>query len=158
MAKKVTDEQARVTFDCSKCPAFCCAVYERVAVTKRDVNRLARYFDVSVETATRRYTKKFEGERVLRRTEDHLFGEACMFLNRETRGCTIYHGRPNVCRDYPDRTRCAYYDLYRFEQRQQGNKDVLPLVQITFHEVKKADVVGPDRREKIWEWEPEKKG
>ncbi|MBA3711237.1 MAG: YkgJ family cysteine cluster protein [Pyrinomonadaceae bacterium] len=156
MKKKVTDEQPRVHFDCSKCPAFCCSLYERVGVTKRDINRLARYFGVSVETATRRYTKKHDGERVLRRSEDHLFGEACIFLNRETRGCTIYHGRPAVCREYPARSRCVYYDVYRFEQRQQGSEDVMPLVQITFRESKRAEVVGPDGREKIWEWKPEK--
>ncbi|HEV7375804.1 MAG TPA: hypothetical protein VGN95_13875, partial [Pyrinomonadaceae bacterium] len=68
--KKITDEQPRIYFDCSKCPAFCCSVYERVAVNKRDINRLAKHFGVSVETATRRYTKMHSGERVLRRKKD----------------------------------------------------------------------------------------
>lgn len=132
MGKKLTDEQPRVYFDCSKCPAYCCAIYERVAVTKRDLNRLAKYFGVSVETATRRYTKMFAGERVLRRKRDPIFGEACQFLDAETRGCTIYHGRPAVCRAYPARSRCAYYDLLQFERRQQDDPNVIPLVQITF--------------------------
>lgn len=154
MGKKITDEQPRVYFDCSKCPAYCCSIYERVQVTKRDLNRLAKYFDVSPEQAEKRYTKidRSSGERVLRRTKDVIFTETCMFLNQETRGCTIYHARPAVCREYPDRTRCAYYDLLRFERIQQDDQDVLPLVQITFREVKKKIVHDENSSEKIWEW------
>ena len=47
MGKKITDEQPRVYFDCSKCPAYCCSVYERVQVSKRDLNRLARHFGLT---------------------------------------------------------------------------------------------------------------
>jgi Fe-S-cluster containining protein len=150
--KKITDEQPRVYFDCSKCPAFCCSVYERVAVNKRDINRLAKHFGVSVETATKRYTKMHSGERVLRRKKDVIFEETCQFLNEETRGCGIYHARPAVCRSYPDRSRCSYYDLLQFERRQQDDPNVLPLVQITFREVKKKVVSNGDGSEKIWEW------
>ena len=154
MGNKVTDEQPRVTFDCSKCPAFCCSVYERVQVSKRDLNRLAKYFNVAPEAAERRYTKidRGSGERVLRRKKDVVFEQACMFLNQETRGCTIYHARPQVCREYPDRTRCAYYDLLRFERFQQDDPDVLPLIQITFREVQKTTVHDENSSEKIWEW------
>jgi Fe-S-cluster containining protein len=158
MAKKatVTDDQTRTYFDCTKCPAYCCAIYDRVQVMKRDVKRLAKYFGVTVETATRRYTKMYQGERVLRRTKDPIFGKACIFLDRETRGCTIYHARPQVCREYPARSRCSYYDLLQFERKQQDDPNVVPLVQITFHEVKKREMRTSQGREKIWEWTPEK--
>jgi Fe-S-cluster containining protein len=155
--KKVTDEQPRVYFDCSKCPAYCCSIYERVAVTKRDINRLAKYFDVSVETAMRRYTKMHSGERVLRRKKDVIFEETCQFLNQETRGCGIYHARPAVCREYPARVRCSYYDLLQFERGQQDDPDVLPLVQITFRKVKKKVISDNNGSEKIWEWKKEQK-
>jgi Fe-S-cluster containining protein len=155
MTKKLTDDQPRVYFDCNKCPAFCCSIYERVQVTKRDVNRLAKYFKVSVETAMKRYTKMWGDERVLRRTKDKLFTETCIFLNQETRGCGIYHARPAVCREYPDRVRCAYYDLLQFERRQQDDPAVLPLVQITFREVQKEQVGRRNGSETVWEWEPE---
>ncbi len=154
--KVVTDEQPRVHFDCNKCPAFCCSIYERVAVSKRDIKRLAKHFKVTPEVAARRYTKihRESSERVLRRTSDPLLGEACKFLNHETRGCGIYHARPDVCREYPNRTRCSYYDVYRFELKQQADKRVLPLFKITFvdspHEEKIED-------KKIWEWTPEGK-
>src|SRR5215213_5849439 len=157
MAERVIkDDQPRVYFDCNKCPAFCCSIYERVQVTKRDVNRLARYFKVSVETAMKRYTKMWGDERVLRRTKDEIFTETCIFLNQETRGCGIYHARPAVCREYPDRTRCAYYDLLQFERNQQDDPTVLPLVQITFREVKKKVVRDENSSEKIWEWDGKK--
>jgi Fe-S-cluster containining protein len=156
-SKKITDEQPRVYFDCSKCPAYCCSIYERVAVNKRDINRLAKHFGVSVETATKRYTKMHSGERVLRRKQDVIFEETCQFLNEETRGCGIYHARPAVCREYPDRSRCSYYDLLQFERRQQDDPNVLPLVQITFREVKKKVVSDGNGSEKIWEWK-EKNG
>lgn len=159
MTQKITDEQPRVYFDCSKCPAYCCAIYERVQVTKRDVNRLAKYFGVTAEVAARRYTKlnKENGERVLKRKKDEIFEEACQFLNPETRGCTIYHARPQVCREYPARSRCSYYDVLQFERLQQDDDTVLPLVQITFREVKKKVVHDDNGSEKIWEWKQETK-
>jgi uncharacterized protein len=119
-------------YNCSKCPAYCCSIYERVQVTRRDINRLANYFGVDVETAQRRHTTTWQGEHILKRKADPIFGKACKFLDPSTRRCTIYEGRPSVCREFPDRTRCAYYDLLTFERSQQGDETVLPLVQITF--------------------------
>jgi Fe-S-cluster containining protein len=130
-----------------------------VQVTKRDITRLAKHFGVSFETARRRFTKQWEHERVLKKVEDKIFPETCVFLDQEKRGCTIYHARPNVCREYPDRVRCAYYDVLQFERRQQDDDTVLPLIQITFREVTetKANGNGNGNGEKVWEWEPEKK-
>ncbi|HLR06538.1 MAG TPA: YkgJ family cysteine cluster protein [Pyrinomonadaceae bacterium] len=119
-------------YDCSKCPAYCCSVYERVAVGKGDLKRLAKHFGLGLPAAAKRYTKVFNGERILRRKADPILGQACTFLNAETRQCTIYHARPNVCRDFPSTRRCAYYDLLQFEREQQGDDSVVPLVQITF--------------------------
>ena len=107
-------------------------MYERVQVTPRDIKRLARYFAVDYATAEKRYTTTWQGERILRRKKDPVFGEACKFLDPETRRCTIYNGRPLTCREFPARERCAYYDLLTFERSQQNDNTVLPLVQITF--------------------------
>jgi Fe-S-cluster containining protein len=119
-------------YNCAKCPAYCCSIYERVQVTKRDLKRLAKHFGVDLDTAARRVSTVWQGERVLRRKADPIFGKACKFLNPLTRQCTIYHARPLVCREFPARSRCAYYDLLTFERSQQGDPTVLPLVQITF--------------------------
>jgi Fe-S-cluster containining protein len=125
-------ETKPVYYNCAKCPAYCCSIYERVQVTRRDLKRLAKHFTVDLETAERRFTTRYQGERVLRRKADPIFGKACKFLNPLTRQCTIYHARPLVCREFPARARCAYYDLLTFERSQQGDDTVLPLVQITF--------------------------
>jgi Fe-S-cluster containining protein len=103
-----------------------------VQVTKRDIRRLAKHFDVDVETAQKRFTTTWQGEQILRRKADPIFGQACKFLDPATRQCTIYDARPLVCRHFPDRVRCAYYDLLQFERVQQGDDTVVPLVQITF--------------------------
>ncbi len=152
----IKDDQPRVHFDCNKCPAFCCSIYERVVVTKRDINRLAKFFGVSTEEAKRRYTADFEGERVLKRVKDVIFERTCMFLDQKTRGCTIYHGRPSVCRSYPGRSRCAYYDVLRFERVQQGDENVIPQVKIIFREVEEEVASYADGPEEVYEWEDKK--
>ena len=129
---KASTEKKRSYYNCSKCPAYCCSIYDRVKVNKRDLKRLAKHFGVSVETATARFTTTYKDERVLKRKADPLFGKACKFLDPETRRCTIYLGRPEVCHEFPARARCAYYDLLQFERVQQGDDEVFPLVQITF--------------------------
>lgn len=119
-------------YDCDKCIAYCCSIYDRVQVTSRDIRRLAAHFRVAPEVATKRFTKVFGKERVLRRKADRLFGQACLFLDQDTRKCTIYNSRPLTCREFPTTSRCAYYDLIEFERQQQNDPDVMPLVKITF--------------------------
>jgi Fe-S-cluster containining protein len=119
-------------YDCDKCVAYCCSIYERVQVGPRDIRRLATHFGVTPDVATARYTKLFGKERILRRRADRLFGQACMFLNQDTRKCTIYDARPGTCRAFPTTSRCAYFDLIQFEREQQNDPDVIPLVKITF--------------------------
>lgn len=146
MTKTIKDDQPRTYFDCTKCPAFCCTIYERVQVTKRDIQRLAKHFGLTFETARRRFTKQWQDERVLKKVKDTLFAETCIFLDQEKRGCTVYHSRPNVCREYPDRSRCVYYDVFQFERKQQQDDTVLPLIQITFREVKKTENGKPSEK------------
>ncbi|EYF03921.1 YkgJ family cysteine cluster protein [Chondromyces apiculatus] len=127
-----TTTKPRIHYDCTKCPAFCCSIYERVVVTQRDVKRLARHFELTHEEAERRFTKRNGDERILRRQKDPLLGQTCRFLDLETRGCTIYHARPQICREYPGRTRCGYYDILQFERATQEDDSVLPLIQLRF--------------------------
>src|SRR5688500_13257514 len=83
----------RPAYDCLKCPAYCCS-YDRIIVETSDLRRLARHFDIDVETARRRFTKIKEGEQVLRHQKDHVYGTICMFIDTKTRRCTIYDARP----------------------------------------------------------------
>jgi uncharacterized protein len=116
----------RPLYDCLKCPAYCCS-YDRIVVSTRDLKRLAKHFGIDVETARERFTKIMEGEQVLRHQKDQVYGSVCMFLDKETRRCTIYHARPGVCHEYPDRPRCGYYEFLRWERRHQDNEEFVPL-------------------------------
>lgn len=122
----------KLYYDCLKCLAFCCSIYERVVVSNRDLKRLARHHGVTPEVAEKLYTKKHEKERILKRRKDPVLGKSCMFLHPVTRGCTIYEGRPQICREYPNQSRCGYYDILQFEREQQDDPNIVPLIELTF--------------------------
>ncbi|MDT8340360.1 MAG: YkgJ family cysteine cluster protein [Longimicrobiales bacterium] len=115
-----------VFYNCLRCPAYCCT-YPQIPVTGRDVRRLASHFGIPEEKARKRFTRKGEekGTRVLRHRDDGVFDSACMFLDRETRGCTIYDVRPTPCRAYPGTARCGYYDFLASERRRQEDEDLV---------------------------------
>jgi Fe-S-cluster containining protein len=134
---KTSTKTKRSYYNCAKCPAYCCAIYDLVYVKKDDIERLAKHFRVGFRTAVRRFTKTYQDARILRRKADPIFGKGCTFLNPETRRCTIYEARPEACRAFPNRARCALYDLLNFERKLEEDEDVLPLVAITFLSRKK---------------------
>lgn len=109
-------------YDCMKCPAYCCS-YALTPATPRDIRRLAAHFGLSEETARERFTKKGDKDnpRVLRHTADEHFVTSCTFLDKQTRQCTIYEARPQICRDFPTQSRCGYYDFLKFEREVQDD-------------------------------------
>ena len=131
---KTSAKAKRSYYNCAKCPAYCCAIYDLVNAKQSDIERLAKHFRVSIRTAVRRFTKTYQGTRILRQKADPIFGKACKFLDPETRRCTVYEARPDACREFPKRARCALYDLLTFERRWEKDENVLPLVAITFLE------------------------
>jgi hypothetical protein len=116
-----------IFYSCERCPAYCCS-YDRIVVTDADVRRLARHFGLAFEKAREQLTKKGEerGERVLRHHKDHVYKSVCQFLDRETRRCTVYEARPEICRDYPGSSRCGYYDFLSFERNAQEDPEFIP--------------------------------
>ena len=115
----------KLHYDCLKCPAYCCS-YDRIAIGKRDLKRLARHFGIDVETASRRFTKIKDNEVVLRHQKDKIFKSVCMFLDTKTRRCTIYMARPGVCHTYPGQPRCGYYEFLSWEREFQDEPDFIP--------------------------------
>ena len=113
-------------YDCLKCPAYCCS-YEHIHVTKRDIQRLAKHFQLDLEVARARFTKIAEGKPVLRHQKDRVFGSVCMFLDPEKRRCTIYDARPGVCHEYPDAPRCGYYEFLEWEREHQDDEAFIPM-------------------------------
>jgi hypothetical protein len=120
----------RIQYDCSKCPGYCCS-YPRIEVKDRDVERLAKHFGLSFEQAERKFTRWYssdEGkERILRHQKDEVYGTMCRFFDTDARRCTVYEARPTVCRQYPNGSKCGYYDFIRFERKHQDDPDFVPL-------------------------------
>ena len=105
-------------YNCTKCPGYCCS-YPLIALTKKDVQRLADHFGFGFEEARKKFTK-IDGkeEYAMRRKADRHFGKICRFFDIEKRSCTIYSARPTICRTYPG-GRCGYYDFLSSERNTQ---------------------------------------
>ena len=115
----------KIYYDCLKCPAYCCS-YERIDVTKRDVERLARHFGLTPQAAELKFTKVIEGHIALRHQKDQIFGSICQFIDKETRRCSVYEARPTVCRTYPEEPHCGYYSFLSWEREHQDDPDFIP--------------------------------
>lgn len=114
-------------YDCIACAGYCCA-YPVIQVTRKDISRLAKHHKLTIEQARRKFTLK-ESPRVrkLKMTKDEVFkSKSCMFLDKQTRNCTIYKARPQICRDHPG-DHCEWYDRLRIERSiaKSGRKVIL---------------------------------
>ena len=117
-----------VQYNCLKCPGYCCT-YTEIEVNTRDIERLAKHFDLTYAQAEDRFTKSdAKGKiRMMRHRKDTVFDSICMMFDQEKRRCTVYHARPGVCRKYPDSSRCGYYEFLKFEREQQDDKEWVAL-------------------------------
>jgi uncharacterized protein len=129
MPKKHKDKSPKVHYDCSKCPGYCCS-YPRIEVKDKDLKRLAKHFDLDLETAERRFTRIYKDdgkpERILRHQKDTVYATICRFFDTEARQCTVYEARPDVCRDYPNGKHCGYYTFLTFERGHQDDETFIP--------------------------------
>ena len=106
-------------YNCAKCPGYCCS-YPLIALTKKDVQRLAEHFGLGFRAAKAKFTKAQYGEKyAMRRKKDEHFGRICQFFDTENRRCSIYKVRPSICRSFPGGGRCGYYDFLRHERSTQ---------------------------------------
>jgi len=119
-------------YDCTKCVGYCCSIYDRVDVEKKDIRRLAKHFGVSEKNAKDTFTTVVDGFRSLKRMDDLIFERTCIFLDQTTRLCSIYDARPDTCREWPVHSgdRCVYYDILQFERKQQDDDEYVPVVDI----------------------------
>ena len=119
-------ESLPIFYDCLNCPSYCCT-YPRIPVTRRDILRLAKRFELAEDVARERFTKPgvTKRERILRHQSDEVFGSACRFLDLETRLCTIHQSRPSVCRGHPTGRNCGYYTFLMAERRDQDDPDFI---------------------------------
>jgi Fe-S-cluster containining protein len=90
---------------------------------KRDVERLAKHHGMDFETARRAFTREAHGRKyAMKRKRDRHFGAICRFFDTVKRQCTIYKARPAVCRSFPGKGRCGYYDFLSFERNIQEDE------------------------------------
>jgi Fe-S-cluster containining protein len=70
-----------------------------------DINRMARYFDISDGEVRKRY---LDGKNTFKVREDG----SCIFLSKEKlrARCTIHPARPRQCRDFPYGKACPYLE------------------------------------------------
>ena len=123
----------KLKYNCLKCPGYCCS-YDRIEVTKKDIGRLANHFGQTEAEVKKKHLKKYKHddngvlvkEIILKHKKDHIYTSVCKFLNRKSRSCTIYNARPSVCREYPDSSKCGYYEFLKFERKQQEDKEFVP--------------------------------
>jgi uncharacterized protein len=112
-------------YDCLKCPGYCCS-YPVIEVKDRDAERIAKYFELPLEKAEKKYFKSAHGyKRVMRRKADKHFGKICQFFDTDARRCTIYHARPSTCREFPGPDVCGYYDFLKFERGTQEDENFI---------------------------------
>lgn len=116
-------------YNCLNCPGYCCS-YDRIAVTDKDIERLAKHFGMPVDAARESFTYRFKtkdvDERILRHRKDHIFKSMCRFFDQDERRCTVYEARPGVCRKYPYGKTCGYYSFLKFERAQQDDPEFVP--------------------------------
>jgi Fe-S-cluster containining protein len=112
-------------YNCKKCPGYCCS-YPLIALTKRDVERLAKHFDLTFDEAKTKFTVARWGHKYsMRRKKDEHFGRVCRFFDTDKRRCTVYAARPATCRSYPGNGRCGYYDFLSFERKTQEDPEFI---------------------------------
>lgn len=116
---------AKPTFDCARCPGFCCN-YELIEVTENDLPRLAGALGLSEDETFNRYLRVREGSVVLRHRKDSVYASTCVLFDQVARKCSLYAGRPQVCREYPDGPRCGYAEFLEFERTLQGDPAFVP--------------------------------
>ena len=114
-------------YDCQTCTGYCCA-YPIIQVNRDDVSRLAKHLGLTATDVRNEYTV-LESPKVtrLKLTPDKVFNsESCVFLDKETRFCTVYESRPNICREHPG-NRCEWYDRMLIEQSMSKGQKVILL-------------------------------
>ena len=110
-----------VSYDCTKCPGYCC-YYPVIHITRNDLKRIARHFGLGFRAAKKKFTVARDDEPLtMKRKADRHFGRVCQFFDTRKRCCSIYEARPSTCRKYPDGPRCGYYEFLKFERDLQDD-------------------------------------
>ncbi len=92
---------------CNFCPGYCCYRLPgaTLLIKAEDINRLARYFDISDGEVRKRF---LEDKNTFKTRED---GSCILLANdRMCKRCTIHEARPKKCSDFPYDNPCPYLE------------------------------------------------
>ncbi|WP_136806098.1 YkgJ family cysteine cluster protein [Desulfosediminicola flagellatus] len=92
---------------CGTCNATCCKL--PVEVTARDLIRMQYMDEFELEENPKTIAKRLKKEGVIEHfypkkalfTLTRMANGDCLFLDKVTRRCTMYHQRPDTCRNHP---------------------------------------------------------
>lgn len=86
-------------FACTGCADCCTGSPGYVWVNQAEIDALAARLELSVAEFERRYVRQIGVRRSLNELKSKNYD--CVFLDAETRKCTVYEQRPRQCRTWP---------------------------------------------------------
>jgi Fe-S-cluster containining protein len=89
--------QDGLRFECTQCGNCCSGAPGYVWVNQEEIDALAKQLDMSPEAFEKKYVRPVG----VRRSLVEFPNGDCVFLDRETRRCTVYEARPRQCRTWP---------------------------------------------------------
>ena len=84
-------------FQCTGCGDCCTGAPGYVWVNQAEIDALALRLGMDVAAFQRKYVKEVGVRRTLKERKNY----DCVFLDGETRKCTVYEDRPRQCRTWP---------------------------------------------------------
>lgn len=84
-------------FECSQCGDCCSGEPGFVWVDEQEIAALASHMEMEVDQFERKFVRQVGAQKSLVEYPD---GD-CIFLDPETRGCSVYQHRPAQCRTWP---------------------------------------------------------
>jgi Fe-S-cluster containining protein len=84
-------------FKCTGCGDCCTGAPGFVWVNGEEIAALAAVVELSIAEFERRYVRDIGARKSLKERKNY----DCVFLDGETRKCTVYNARPRQCRTWP---------------------------------------------------------
>jgi uncharacterized protein len=84
-------------FECTGCGDCCTGGPGYVWVNQAEIDALARRLGLPVDEFEQRFVREVGVRRTLKERKNY----DCVFLDAETRKCTVYEDRPRQCRTWP---------------------------------------------------------
>ncbi len=84
-------------FECTQCGDCCSGAPGYVWVNQEEIDALAALLGMESDVFEQKYTRRVG----IRRTLVEFPNGDCVFLDEQTRKCTVYDARPRQCRTWP---------------------------------------------------------